>query len=550
MAAKEFPLSVVIRAVDRMTGPLRGMASRLDAFGDRVRSRFDGLVNQPGLRRITDSVGRLGGALGDLGRQVGTLAVGFAALGGVAVAAIGRSILSFAEAGGALNDASVSIGISAEKLQELRYAAQQTGVEAEALDGSLMILNRNLGKAFQGKGPADLLAAMKVELRDSNGQFRTMDALLPEIASGLAAIKNPALRAQAAAELFGRSGGKLLPMLADGAEGLDRYAAAARRLGIVISNEAVAQADEFGDRFDDLKLSFEGVRNIIGTSLMPVLTQLVQDLTNFVVGNGPAIRKWFDEFAQNLPGHLADLKSGFDSVRAAVSPIVNVVRALSNQFGGANVLMAGLATILVATLVPGLIAVTTAIWSLTVAMYANPIGLIIAAVLLAIGVFAYFAVKIEDGKFKLTEFGQSIVDFFKSVGKMWKGVYDIFAAFFTGLAKWIADGVRGFIGLYDSIVSGAQRAIEWVANLGRSLVDMIPDWAQNLFGMGGGTVTINSNAAGAPLGARAAAGAAGQNGQVKVQVDLNGLPPGSRVRTEDSGFPGFELNQGYSFGGG
>ena len=66
---------------------------------------------------------------------------------------------------------------------------------------------------------------------------RAWPDLLPEeqfrrIADRIAAIENPTERAAAAVKIFGRNGTELMPMLLQGADGIAKWEARARALGI------------------------------------------------------------------------------------------------------------------------------------------------------------------------------------------------------------------------------------------------------------------------------------------------------------------------------
>ena len=60
MAKKEFPLSIVIRAIDRATAPMRAIQSVVGRFGAKFRQ----LSDTSGLTAAFAATKRLGGALG------------------------------------------------------------------------------------------------------------------------------------------------------------------------------------------------------------------------------------------------------------------------------------------------------------------------------------------------------------------------------------------------------------------------------------------------------------------------------------------------------
>lgn len=557
MAGKEFPLSVIIRGVDRVTAPMRAIAGAVGRFDKMIGAKFRAFGDKMGLPVLTAAAGRFGNALGDLGARLLKVGAGITAVVGLAVAGAWRVVSSFAEAGGEINDVSRSIGISAEKLQEWRYAAKQNGVEIEEFDRGVQILSRNLGKAFRGKGPADLLQAMGVKLKGVNGQFRTTEELLPQIADKLAKIKNPATRAAAAAELFGRSGVALLPMLLDGSKGLADYAKRARELGIVLSNEAVAQTDEFGDKVDDAKAALTGMRNTIGTALLPVLTKLTERFTDWLINIRPRLQAWFENFATNLPSQIEGLIKLFDDLREKVDPVVKVFGWLADKFGAANLIIAALAGALAIFLIPALYSTATAVYALGVALLTTPVGWITLGILALVAALVYLYFKSEAVRKVINLWAAQML-----------GVADVTAQLIDWLVKMALTIVdltqKVFLfaaAFYNAFATRVKEAVDmaigFIRDMVASITGLVPDWLKNLFS-GKGSANINLTGApmmrggAAPLGAAAVGTgqAAAQNGEVKVKVDLNGLPPGSRVQTEQSGRPQFELNQGYAFGAG
>lgn len=547
MAAKEFPLAVVIRAIDRVSGPLRRIQNGLAGFGSAMRSKFSAFAERSGLTASWEATKNLHGALGDLTGRLTQVATGITLVGGAAALAAYRIVTSFADAGGELNDFSTSVGMSAEKIQELRYAAKQNGVEQDDLNASLLIFSRNLGKAYRGKGPTDLLKAMRIRLKGANGEYRTANELLPEVADGLARITNPTARVAAAAELFGKSGAKLIPMLKDGSKGLAEYAARARELGLVISDADVAAADEFGDKLDDFKGSLTGLRNIAGSSLMPVLTDQIIRLTNWIIENKDEIKAWMDDFADKLPGRIDRLIKGFKELNENLEPLKATFDFLVENFGGANVSIGLVAAALTTFLLPALIPVIAAVWQLNVALWSNPIGIVILLILACVAALLYFGLKIEDGKIKVTEFGKFLAWLGNTPMRLVVWYAELVA---DRIAMWegIIDTVKAAWNDYWTYIEGQfDKAIGWISRFADTLTSMIPDWAKQLFSSGGSTISI-SGAAG-PVGASLAGQAiAQQRSENKVTVDFRNMPPGSRVQTEQRGPSAIEVNQGYAFG--
>jgi hypothetical protein len=190
-----------------------------------------------------------------------------------------------AEAGDEIAKSSMRLGVSAESLQEWRYAAKLSGIEAGEMSGALTILQRNLaGAASGGKEQADVFSKLKVKVKDAHGQIRTMDDLLPDIAEGISKLKNPTEKAGVAMKLFGRSGTQLLPLLNEGREGVAKLRAEFAELGGGMETETVKASEELNDEIDRLNVSVFSLKSRLAGILIPYLRIVVEAVRDGVTG--------------------------------------------------------------------------------------------------------------------------------------------------------------------------------------------------------------------------------------------------------------------------
>lgn len=162
----------------------------------------------------------------------------------------GMSIGSAMSDLGGLQDVADTAGMTAEALQELRFAASQAGVDLGTLDGGLTRFARNMGEArLQTGGFYAFLRqhapALLEELRATTSQSQALQVY----ADAMAGAATEQTRLVLAQEAFGNGGAGLVRMLADGSGGLQAMAAEARTAGLVLENELVARADGLGDEF-------------------------------------------------------------------------------------------------------------------------------------------------------------------------------------------------------------------------------------------------------------------------------------------------------------
>lgn len=141
------------------------------------------------------------------------------------------------------------IGLTVKGMQALQFAAVQNGLGIEQLENGVAKFSQKIGEAAEGsKEMIDALERIGVKALDASGGLRPTEDLLFEVAQKIVGIEDPARRAAAAVDFFGKAGVKMLPLLAEMAKGQDAATSAAERAGAVISDDVVAKLDKFSDR--------------------------------------------------------------------------------------------------------------------------------------------------------------------------------------------------------------------------------------------------------------------------------------------------------------
>lgn len=177
-------------------------------------------------------------------------ATGFFAAFSVGILSAGiRRALDYA---GSLGELSQQLGVTTRDLQVFRFAAGQVGVSQEQLETGLSKLTITMGKVAAGaKEPAKAFAAIGISVDDLKGK-NTGEAFRM-IADGLAKIPDRAQRAAVEVALFGKTGSMLDNLLSRGTGALNELAAAADKLGIVLSDEQIQRADQTADKLAAVK---------------------------------------------------------------------------------------------------------------------------------------------------------------------------------------------------------------------------------------------------------------------------------------------------------
>ena len=186
--------------------------------------------------------------------------LGQATLGAFAVKEIFEYTVGLTEQADALAKQADAMGMSLAQLQEWNYVAMMAGVSGKMLTG---VMNRiTMGKA---KIPADL----KVSLKEADGSARSASDVFEELGGKIASIEDPVKRTQTALKVFGKQGLKLLPIFADGADGIRELREEFRDFGGGFDDDFAKQSDAFGDNIDRTKTIFRQMGIILVGKLLP-----------------------------------------------------------------------------------------------------------------------------------------------------------------------------------------------------------------------------------------------------------------------------------------
>lgn len=197
---------------------------------------------------------------------------------------IGDAISSAFSRADEIKKLSESLGVPIERMSELAYAAQRTGVGTDALSGSLKTLATNLQSVAAGDktGLATRsLEAMGVAALDSAGKVRPIKDVLDDLIKKFASYSDGASKTALATAIFGKSGADLLPLLDKGADGMAKFAEKAKELGLVVDEKAAKAAQDFTGNVHTLTETFEG---LFSDAVQPLIQGLDDLWTKFKEG--------------------------------------------------------------------------------------------------------------------------------------------------------------------------------------------------------------------------------------------------------------------------
>lgn len=177
------------------------------------------------------------------------------AIGVSELVSLGKASLDFANNIGEMSD---KVGITTKSLQELRFAASQNGSSIEEMDAALVKFNQIVGDAASGSEEANkTFNLLGISVRNSSGEVRSLDDLLLEASDSISQFGSNSEKAALLTDLFGRAGGKLIPVLGSGSDAVRSFGIEAEKAGIIINDKAIASAKAFDDMMDKLSLTIK-----------------------------------------------------------------------------------------------------------------------------------------------------------------------------------------------------------------------------------------------------------------------------------------------------
>lgn len=206
------------------------------------------------------------------------------------------------ELGGKLNDMAIASGTDVESLQELAYAAAQSGGSLEGVNTTLIKLSKNIFEATHGnKEMAKSFARAGIAVRNADGSLRPAEDVLADIGDHLSSMPEGTEKTATAIELLGKAGADQLPWLN---ENLGKLRQEAHDLGGVIDADAITALDEFGDTQGRVKTALTGLRNEAVIALLPALQEMATGLLEWVKANRELIKQKLQSVIKFIAGAL------------------------------------------------------------------------------------------------------------------------------------------------------------------------------------------------------------------------------------------------------
>lgn len=206
-------------------------------------------------KRSSSQMDKLGKTLKGVGKAAAAAAVGFASF---ELAGYAREAIEF---GDAIAKTADKVGVTADELQELRFAAEQAGVSSDALDMALQRFARRMGEAAKGTGELyKTTQKLGIEFEDASGRAYSTVELLEQYAVAIGNAETQQEKLRLAFKAFDSEGAALVNLLKDGGEEMSELREQARQLGLVMGDDVTRVAESLSDQINilstQLKVNF------------------------------------------------------------------------------------------------------------------------------------------------------------------------------------------------------------------------------------------------------------------------------------------------------
>jgi len=218
---------------------------------------------QLSFKALQDSMMALSNAFSAVTGMLGALTAVMA--GGAAFKdVIGASVAWTGEA----KKVATQMGVTTERASVMMVAMRHLGIDSDTLTMAAGKMSKQIatnGAAFETLG---------VKVKDANGQYRPTLDIMADVNDKLKAIKNPIEQNIAGTQIYGKSWNDVRGIMRLTSDEIKNAEQKTKDLGLVVGDEAVAQARQYKESMNDMKLVMTSLEVQLGSALMPAFVKL------------------------------------------------------------------------------------------------------------------------------------------------------------------------------------------------------------------------------------------------------------------------------------
>jgi len=407
--------------------------------------------------------------------KAGFIAVSAAAA--AAAASIFGIAKSTANAADAIRDTSIASGISYEELQKLGYAAQLSGSSQEELADSLKFLARASYDAKDANSEAaKTFKTLGVSALDAAGKIKRPDEILYSLADAFKRLPPGVEKSAMALNIFGRSGNKFLQMLDNGSQGLRDLGAEAIDLGIVMNDSAIESGARFNDNLDSLLATIKGVVNVIGSGLIPVVSDILTDMKNWIKSNRELLKTRLQNFIEILTKYLKNLWRVVTAVYYVFRTMIVAIDKVTQSIGGFATVLKALAGLIglffLGRMAMAIVDVVKGFYAISKAAIVAWRSVLLGPILIGAAIAAVFLI-IED-LIAWTEGRPSFFGFLlKNKDKIFQSILNFFSMIYDKVSQTAKKMLVSFLEFFGVSSNAAIETANIIGNIFNIIKDII-----------------------------------------------------------------------------
>lgn len=321
-------------------GIKRGLSSVFSTLGNGLKdtSQFQGLASLFGKiknSKFGQAVGKWAGPLKTaIKESIGIIGAWIKAI--IAFAGAMTAVVnSVSKLGDSIDKGSQRMNMSTEQYQKWAYAMELSGSSIEELREGYNQMSGQISQAVNGTEESQkAFQRLGVNLKDAQGNLRSTGDIFEDVVVSLQSMDNATERTALAYKLFGESTSKLNPLLNNNSNFLKDVVRTQNALGSQMSGSLVSASAKFQDAITTMKQGWQGFKNVLGETFMPVIQKVVVWVTVAIAKISALLRVLFGIKKDKSSETMNKATTSVSSYTGAVNKATDAVKKLKKQTMG------------------------------------------------------------------------------------------------------------------------------------------------------------------------------------------------------------------------
>lgn len=426
------------------------------------------------------------------------------------------SISAFEDSASSIRGIQRIAGGTVEQISGLRGAMQEAGVDTTNMAQTMRVFSTHIAQAGKdSKKTAEMQKLLGTSIRDAHGNLKPMTELLPQIADKFKSMPDGIQKTALSAQLFGRNGTQMLPFLNKGSAGIEELTQKAKDMGLVLDDTSMKKFADSKKKAREFSLAMQGLQISLGDLFLPILESVQDAIREYFIPLMEKASKWvkahrksFEEWGKTIHDKVLPIISTLgDAIgkvidwilknRDTVMILVTAIGAGVAAFKAYQIIMgivkgvqkAWQAGMVIMKIVTG--TATAEQLGLNAAMLANPIGIVIAAIVGLIAGLVWFFTQTKLGKKVWADFMKFMSDTMTAIGQwfsdVWQGMVKGWNAFvgFLGdslnnIGKWFAGLWNGIVDVWNGVGKFFGKVVDGISSIFKGAINGYISMWENL----------------------------------------------------------------------